>query len=161
MRSNSLCTLNSMHSRVLSVIALAIFGIIDAGYLSWARFTGSSLSCNILDGCNVVAASPESVLFGILPLSYLGLLFYVGIFVLGVLLLIKDTKVFRILLALSTLGGFLASLYFTYLQAYVINAFCIYCLTSAALSTLLFGFSIWVYRTDEQKDSPAEVAGLE
>ncbi|PIT91249.1 vitamin K epoxide reductase [Candidatus Kaiserbacteria bacterium CG10_big_fil_rev_8_21_14_0_10_49_17] len=147
-----------MHSRVLSVIALATFGIIDAGYLSWARFTGSSLSCNILNGCNVVAASPESVLFGIMPLSYLGLLFYIGIFALGVLLLVQDAKLFRVLLVLATLGGFLASVYFTYLQAFVINAFCIYCLTSAVLSTLLFGFSIWVYYTKEE--SPASVAEL-
>lgn len=41
-------------------------------------------------------------------------------------------------------AGFLVSLNFVYLQAFVLEAFCLYCLISALFSTLLFIGSIWL-----------------
>ncbi len=39
---------------------------------------------------------------------------------------------------LATVLGFLASLYFLYLQAFVLHSFCQYCLGSLGTSTILF-----------------------
>lgn len=121
---------------------LSLIGIADTAYLSYTRATHGDLSCSILSGCNIVAASPESVLFGIVPLAYLGLAFYIAIFVLALIFLFSQTKAVLWLLVTATGLGFLSSIYFLYVQAYVIGAFCIYCLISAATATLLFALVI-------------------
>jgi uncharacterized membrane protein len=93
-----------------------------------------------------VAASSYSTLFGI-PLSAFGLLFYLSIFKIALhmryqLLEKVGLGMLRpflpqMLLVASTLG-FICSAYFTYLQAFVINAWCMYCVISACLSTIIF-----------------------
>lgn len=108
---------------------LASIGFVDSMYLSYARFTDSQLSCSILNGCNAVAASPYAVFLGV-PLAYLGVLYYLSIVALAC------TRRWQELFVLTLLGA-LMSLYFIYLQAFVIGAFCVYCLTSAALSFIL------------------------
>lgn len=120
------------------VMFFAAIGIVDTAYLSYARLTQDALSCNILDGCNVVALSPYSLLFGVVPLSYLGFFFYLGIFVFSAALLYNTSLVVRrALLTFATLGA-ASSLYFVYLQWFVIKAFCIYCLISATTAIAIF-----------------------
>lgn len=139
-----------MKQLTYALIAFSLIGIFDAGYLSYARLTNSALNCSLLEGCNAVAASPFSVLLGI-PLAYLGFLFYTAIFITSLLLLRTPvSRVLRKLVFVLTLGGFLASIYFVYVQMFRIEAFCLYCLVSAANSTILFVLSIMVF-TQEKK----------
>ena len=124
---------------LLSIVLLSAVGIADSAYLSWARLTDTSLTCaKILDGCNVVAASPYSTLFGVFPLAYLGLIFYVLIFLTSVLLIVRPREILHEALYYFTLIGFLSSAYFIYVQGFKIHAFCVYCVISATTSTLLF-----------------------
>jgi uncharacterized membrane protein len=51
----------------------------------------------------------------------------------------------RLMLVVGGLG-LLASIYFLYLQLFIINALCIYCVASFIISTLLFGAIVWLYR---------------
>jgi uncharacterized membrane protein len=41
--------------------------------------------------------------------------------------------------------GFVASLYLVYLQLFVIEAICVYCMFSALMTTLIFILSGWYY----------------
>ena len=125
---------------------VAFIGIVDAASLSYARYTHSDLICGIVEGCNTVAASPYSVLFG-MPLAYLGLLFYVFIFILGVWLLSRDGAWLRTVLLATTSIGLASSLYFVYLQTFVIQAYCVYCVISALVSALLWVMALALYRT--------------
>lgn len=121
------------------ILILAFFGIADAAYLAGVALSGSELSCDVggLDGCNVVAQSPYSQIFGI-PLGAYGVLFYGILFFLSALYLALPKRVItRILFALGVFG-FVVSLYFLYLQYVIIEAFCVYCVTSAVLATLIF-----------------------
>jgi uncharacterized membrane protein len=69
-----------------------------------------------------------------------------------------DTKkeiALRTALLLSPLG-FLASLYFFIIQAFVLHAFCLYCLGSAITSTLVFLISFYTlmrYRKEPEKEN--------
>ena len=130
----------------ISLIVLSIVGFIDALYLSYARYMHVDVPCSITNGgCSVVSASPYAVMFGI-PLAYLGLVFYTVMIVLTIVHYIKPgmTHLVKLLLAV-TLFGAVDSLYFLYLQGFVINAFCIYCITSAIVTFCLFFIAIVLY----------------
>lgn len=127
---------------VLFIAILSFFGMADSVYLTQHALTQTPLFCNIthLTGCNVVASSPYSQLFGI-PLSEFGLLFFAILFVLSVLELVLFDQLLRRALQALSLVGVLTSLYFVSIQAFVIQAFCVYCLASALIAILIFIFA--------------------
>ena len=121
-----------------AILALAFFGIADSWYLADAAFGETALTCGIeaLDGCNTVAESEYSRLFG-LPLALYGVAFYSILFILSaVLLALRDRFLEKVLYG-GSLAAFLASLYFLYLQVFVIRALCVYCLVSFFLSSCI------------------------
>lgn len=124
---------------VVLILLLAFFGLADSFYLAQHELSGTPLLCTVqnLSDCNVVATSRYSRIFGV-PLSELGILFYSIMFVLAALeIVIFDQLLRRVLQALA-LVGMLSSLYFTFVQILVINAFCIYCLASTLTALLIF-----------------------
>ncbi len=130
----------------ITLIILSLVGFIDALYLSYARYMHVDLPCSITNGgCSVVAASPYAVMFGV-PLAYLGLVFYLIMFTLTVVYYFKSNIVnFTKVLLGVTLFGAIDSLYFLYLQGFVINAFCIYCIISAIITFCLFAIVLTLY----------------
>jgi uncharacterized membrane protein len=121
------------------IIVLAFLGLADTWYLSQAALTNTALNCGIeaLDQCNTVAQSEYSRFVGI-PLALYGFAFYVVFFVFASLITTLSRPIFVKLLFLISALGFLLSVYFLYLQIYVIEALCIYCLASFVVATLLF-----------------------
>lgn len=127
---------------VVAILALAFFGIADSAYLAQHEINGTPLLCNIqgLSGCNTVASSQYSQIFGI-PLAEFGVLFYGVLFVLAALELVLFDRLLRRTLQVVALVGIISSLYFTYVQMFLIQAFCIYCLASAVIALLIFIFA--------------------
>lgn len=137
------------------LIALSLIGLVDSWYLAQSAASDTSLVCDIdgLDGCNTVAQSPYSRVMGI-PLADFGIAFY------GLLLLasvagyrLSSRRYFRGLLAL-TVAGALLSVYFVYVQLTLIQALCIYCLVSAAVSWLAFASGYLLYRRHAPASTP-------
>ena len=125
-----------------SFILLSFLGILDAGYITMEAFTGGTVVCPLIGGCNDVLQSPYAQIFG-QPVALYGLLFYFSIFILSFLYLDRgNAHVFTALTLLPVLG-FLFTLWFLYLQAFVIKSYCFYCLVSALLSTILFALALW------------------
>ncbi|MBI2037037.1 MAG: vitamin K epoxide reductase family protein [Candidatus Liptonbacteria bacterium] len=124
---------------VVLILILALFGIVDSAYLLQHELSGAPLSCDIqnFSGCNIVASSPYSRIFDI-PLAAFGVLFYGVIFVLAALELAVFDRLLRRALQVISLVGILSSLYFTFIQVFVINALCIYCVISALIALLIF-----------------------
>lgn len=127
---------------VAIILSLAFFGLADSIYLTQHELDGTPLICNIqnLSGCNVVAASQYSHIFGV-PLAEFGILFYSIIFVLAALELVLFDQLLRRLLQAVSLIGFISSLYFTSMQIFVIGAFCIYCSASALITLVILIFA--------------------
>ena len=136
-------TLSPNRAKIIAIVFLIIsfIGFLDSSYLTVQHYRGEPLSCAIFTGCETVAESKYAMV-GPIPLALLGLLYYLAIFILTVAYF--DTKKERLLLlaALFTIPGFLASVYFVYLQLFVIKAICLYCIISAVSSTILFGFGL-------------------
>lgn len=126
---------------VISILTLSIIGIVDSVYLAVKHYTHSDINCSIFSDCDVVTTSVYSIILGI-PVALLGVIFYGLIFIL--VLMFSKSGNRRSLISLSTVSGigFLASMWFVYVQAFILNAFCFYCLISALLSTVLFILSI-------------------
>jgi uncharacterized membrane protein len=115
---------------VLDVIGLAI-----ATYLSVVELGGGVPVCGPLHGCETVAQSEYSRLWGI-PVAVFG----VGLSLVLLTLAIAwwRTNLYALLLAHYglSLGGVIFEIYFIYLQIFVIGAVCVWC-TSYGLSLIL------------------------
>lgn len=128
------------------IIVLAFIGFADSTFLLAKRLSGGPIPCVLgFTGCDEVSKSPHSVLFSI-PLSAYGAIFYLAIGVLGILYLDTKKYIFARLILLATTLGFLMSLYFIYVQKFLIGAFCVYCILSAIVSTVLFALGVVIYK---------------
>jgi uncharacterized membrane protein len=127
------------------LLIVALLGFADATYLTVEHYKGSIPPCTVVEGCETVLTSEYSVVAGV-PVSLAGAIFYFLILV-GVFSFIESKKTSLLKWALIlTVIGFLMTLWFTYLQAFVIGAFCLYCLGSALTSTVLFVTAIVIFK---------------
>lgn len=122
-------------------VIFAFIGFLDTSYLTVSHFTGAEVNCSIVEGCNEVLSSKYSSIFGI-PLSLLGLLHYTVLLIGGFYYLdSRNPKVLKLLTALTTIG-LLFSAWLVYLQLFVIEHICQYCMVSAINSVILFIFGL-------------------
>jgi uncharacterized membrane protein len=132
----------------MAIAVLSLIGLIVAGYLSLHRmgYIGA-LQCSI-GGCEVVQSSRYAVFLGI-PVAYLGLVAYAGLLVVSLLGVQpgreRDRRISLALLAGSAVGV-LFSAYLTYLEAFVIHAWCQWCVISAVIVTCIFVVAAWEVR---------------
>lgn len=140
-------------------LPVSFLGFIDASYLTVKHFVGTPVPCSVLKGCEEVMTSQYSTIAGV-PVAMLGAIYYLVIFVL--IFLFLSGKVFgsdkvdgihkngnKNILNFSarlTVIGLIASLWFIYLQLFVINAICLYCMFSAFTSITLFALGIFVLK---------------
>src|ERR1041385_7268418 len=114
---------------------LSLCGLADAIYLTIEHVTGQSVRCTIVAGCSEVLSSSYAVVAGI-PLAMIGAAAYFTVFSLATLAAF-GYRVAGTLLTPLIIAMFLVSLWLIYLQAFVIHAFCQFCLLSAAITLLL------------------------
>lgn len=125
----------------------AIIGFADATYLTAQHIRGVIPPCVVLNNCELVLTS-KYALVGPVPVAALGLLYY-GTFVV-LLIAYVDIRNKRILHWACWLAsaGMLASLYFVFVQVFILQALCPYCLLSTLMTLLLFLVSVRIMRID-------------
>lgn len=114
---------------------LALVGVGDSVYLTVEHLLGNTVRCTVTSGCSEVLGSPYASLWGV-PLAAFGAMAYFTAFSLATLSAFGYTKA-RTLLTILVAAMFAATLWLLYVQAFVLGAFCQYCLLSAAITTLL------------------------
>ncbi len=122
--------------------ALAFVGLVDAIYVGITSSQGFVIPCGLTGGCDQVLNSPYSKVAGV-SIAWIGLGFYAFVLSAGVFAIFGFFKLLRLSLAAS-LAAFAVSLYLLYLQAFVLKAYCDYCLLSALLVTLILGVHVSV-----------------
>ena len=115
---------------------VSLIGLADAIYLTVEHLSGRSVRCVVVSGCDEVLASSYATLPGGIPLAALGALAYFTAFSLATLSAFGYRRVHTLLAALSGVM-FATSLYLLFVQAFVLERFCAYCLLSAILTTTL------------------------
>lgn len=132
-------------ARNLSFVVL-FFAIIVSGYLSYLKIANVDAVCIKGDAfdCGTVLNSAYSIFLGI-PIAYLGL----GTNLLVLVLLLLENRIgflqdYGVVLIFgAVLFAFVFSVWLVYVQAFLIQAYCPWCLTHEALITVLFVLSIW------------------
>ena len=125
---------------------VSLIGLADAIYLAVEHVTGQSVRCTIVAGCSEVLSSQYAVVAGRVPLALVGAAAYFSVFSLATLAAFGYRFAGKLLTAL-VLVMFLVSLWLIYLQAFVIHAFCQFCLLSAAVTTALTAIVLFARRT--------------
>ena len=131
-----------MKSRSLLIALAAFIGMVDALYLSIQRNAGP-IPCHVTRGCTDVVTSRFSAVFGV-PISSFGLAFYLVVFSLAVFSLFDTEQTGQWLRWVFWLSGIalVVSTILTGIQAFVLKAFCEYCLLSATLVLTIFLLSL-------------------
>ena len=129
-----------MKIRPILIALFAFFGMVDALYLSMKRNAGP-IPCHITRGCTDVLTSKYSEIAGV-PLSWIGLAFYVTIFSLAIFKIFENPEgpsgvPLRGIFYLSGTALIISAL-LVGIQAFILKAFCEYCLLSAALVLSVF-----------------------
>ena len=125
-------------SAIAAVISLA--GLADATYLIVTHLTGDDLVCGSPGGCSAVLGSVYASVAGI-PTAAFGALAYFVAFSSATLAVFGYARA-RTLLMLVVMAMFGATLWLLYVQAFILHAFCPFCLLSAALTFLLAGIVV-------------------
>lgn len=115
---------------------VALVGLVDASYLTIEHLSGRNVRCMIVSGCDEVLQSSYATIAGHVPVASLGALAYFVVFSLSTLAIFGYAGARRLVPVVVALM-FLATVWFVYLQAFVIRAYCVYCLLSAAVTTTL------------------------
>ncbi len=133
---------------IVVLFVAATVGFTDSAYLTAQHMRGVVPPCGLLlSTCDSVLTSSYASI-GPIPVAALGLAYY-GL-VLVLLIAYLDMHDRRILHWTSWLisGGMLGTIYFVSIQAFVLHAFCPYCLVSALTTTVLFAAGVRIMRID-------------
>jgi uncharacterized membrane protein len=127
-------------------LVLALGGLGVSIYETWAHYNGSHLfACNGngAENCTAVITSPQSMVFGVIPVAILGLAFYV--FVVAIMSpwawRTQRREVHLVRLASMAVGmGFV--MYLIYAELYQIGSWCLYCTIVHIITFLLFCITV-------------------
>jgi uncharacterized membrane protein len=132
----------------MAIAVLALVGALIALYMSAYKFgLMGDIVCGS-GGCQTVQNSPWAVFMGV-PVPAIGLAGYGALMLaamLGVQPGIGRHRAIPLVLAGGATIGLLFSAYLTYLEAFVIHAWCRWCIGSAVIATLIFACAVPEFR---------------
>lgn len=129
---------NSLY-RLIIIIASSL-GILLSSYMTYEYYSNAALPfCGVGSGCDSVSQSAYSTIRGI-PVALFGVIGYFLILVFASVNMKKRNR--WAVLHYISLAALTFSLYLTYLELFVINAICPYCVVSAIFVLVIFVVSI-------------------
>jgi len=128
----------------MAVAVLALVGLLISAYLTLHKYGYiGTLACGS-GACETVQTSKYAVLMGV-PVPVIGLVGYLLLLVVAIVGLqpgMWRSRGFSIVLFVLADGALLFSIYFTYLEKFVIHAWCRWCIGSAVVSLLIWLFAL-------------------
>jgi uncharacterized membrane protein len=124
----------------IAAAVVALIGLAEATYLTAMYLSGETAICGGSSDCFQVLGSPYAKI-GKIPLSGLGAVAYFSVFTFATFTLFGYALA-RKFFSWTVLAMFCMTLWLLYVQAFLLHAFCKYCLFSAALIFLLTGLVV-------------------
>lgn len=118
------------------LLIFSLAGFFDSSYLTILHYRNIIPPCLIAKGCETVLTSQFSTILGI-PIALLGSLFFLTLIF---LLLLGFFNYFKLLI----LAGVVVSVVLFCIQAFILHAFCQYCLLSEAIIAAIFILSFFL-----------------
>jgi uncharacterized membrane protein len=138
------------------LLLLAIAGLGVSSYLTYTHWANVTIACSGFESCETVNNSEYAEMAGI-PVAFLGALFYLALIAaaLAWLWLRPQGPAWPVMSFWGlALVGTLYSAYLTYLELFVIEAICIYCVASAAIVLGCFLISTaWNVRQSQDEET--------
>jgi uncharacterized membrane protein len=119
----------------MAAVLLSLVGLADAIYLTVEHLAGRAVRCTITSGCEEVLTSRYATIGG-MPLAALGALAYFIVFSLATLAIFGN-QIARTLLFYVVALMFAFTIWLFIIQAFILHAFCQFCLLSGAVTFLL------------------------
>lgn len=134
-------------NRLIFIFSLLGLGV--SAFLLYEYSLSGPVICPIGNGCDIVRASPYSNFFGI-SLPVLGIAFYLMMGILSIARSQKmaSQKLLRLQILVSVIGVAFG-IYLTYLEAFVIKAYCFWCVLSFIISAIILFLVLISKRVNE------------
>lgn len=131
---------------------LAVVGLAIAGYLTWSHYEHDVLVCGLGD-CSVVQNSSYSVVAGI-PIAILGLLMFGTVLALSLVRIARPaiSDIASAAIIFLTLTSVLYYAYLTYVEIWVLEAVCQWCVMSSIVTVAILTFEAWRFLGAEPSD---------
>ncbi len=127
---------NRQTNRLIFIFSL--LGLAVTAFLAYEYNQSGSIVCPITGtGCDTVRSSDFSKFLGI-DLPYLGLVFYVVMASLSIWLTQNYDRRINLSRLLVGFSGVAFGVYLTFLEAFIIKAYCIWCIASFIVSIIIF-----------------------
>lgn len=134
------------------IFILSLIGLAVTVFLAYEYSQSGSIACPITgSGCDTVRKSEFSKLLGV-DLPYLGIAFYLTTAFLTVWLTQSFNKIISLFRLLASFSAVIFGVYLTFLEAFVIKAYCIWCIISFVVSILIFIFVMLEFFVKPKKD---------
>jgi uncharacterized membrane protein len=114
---------------------LSLIGLADSIYLTIEHLAGRAVQCTVTSGCEEVLTSAYASIGGV-PLAGVGAVAYFVVFSTAILAAFGNRPAGNLLFYVVALM-LVVSVYLFALQAFVLHAFCQFCLLSGAVTLLL------------------------
>jgi uncharacterized membrane protein len=148
--------MGTMWGRTLLVAALlAVAGFAVATYLTVVHYGDQPIACNGIGDCDYVNSSEYASLAGV-PVALLGAGAYAAILAASVTAWRSRGPLFLYVAWSVAMASWAFSAYLTYIELYVLDAICVYCVVSAVLMTglaVLLSLAVWGTQLDEPDEA--------
>lgn len=124
-----------MHKGLLTV---SFLGLIVTGYLTIAYSSNAPIACVSGEGCVAAQLSTYSSFMSIQTPIY-GLVYYFALGIIAALWTAQTKKSLQLPLAILTTIGLGVSIFLSSVEAFVLHAWCTWCVASAVLTVVAFG----------------------
>lgn len=155
---------------IKAIIALSFIAIIITGYLVFMHYKpvlrssceiNKNISCKAVDDSfyseffQSVGLEEITYIVGFdIPVALIGFLAYLALLILSILIYIKPDfemqgiiKNYKIAIFAVSFAGFIFSMYLSYIEAFVLGAWCLFCITQAIIITVIFAIAIILLRS--------------
>ena len=129
----------------LLLVVLSAAGIGASGYLTYSHYADQATVCAGIGSCEFVQTSEYSEIIGV-PVALMGLLFFVGLGTLSLLRVVlwqRSIEWARPLAFSMALGGTAFVSYLTYVELFVIDAICVWCVATAGITVASLLAVLW------------------
>jgi uncharacterized membrane protein len=140
-----------MNGRIAKWITpvLATVGLAIAKYLTWSHYEHDVLVCGLGD-CSTVQSSDYSVVAGI-PIAILGLVMFGTVLTLSLIRIARPAlaDIAGAVIVFLTLTSVLYYVYLTYIEIWVLEAICQWCVLSSIATIGILAFELWAFWRSE------------
>jgi uncharacterized membrane protein len=138
---------------VLTILAVA--GLVTSAYLTYSHYADDPTVCAGIGSCEFVQTSKYSEIAGV-PVALMGLAYFIAMICLCGVRLLRGEAVdswVRPVVFTLTLGSSFFVAYLTYVELFVIDAICVWCVATASITITCMAVVVWIIASAAREEA--------